>query len=81
MCYNVVMSALDQVRKEIKEQILIDYLSGMDIKAITAKYGFKHIRTAYHHLAPLAPEQKIQHMINKGKRLQEELDNENTADN
>lgn len=51
----------------------------MDIKDITAKYGFKHVRTCYHHLHPLTPQQKIQHMINKGKRLQEELDDESQA--
>ena len=57
------MSALDAVRKEIKQQILQDYLAGMDIKDITVKYGFKHVRTCYHHLQPLTPQQKIQHTI------------------
>lgn len=81
MCYNIAMSALDLVRKEIKEQILQDYLSGMDIKDITAKYGFKHVRTCYHHLAPLTPEQKIQHMIKKGERMRKELKNESSTSN
>lgn len=77
------MSALSEIRKEIKRQILTDYLSGMNIKAIATKYGFKHVRTCYHHLYPLTPEQKVKHMINKGKldRQESEKPNENTTDN
>jgi hypothetical protein len=67
------MSQLQNIQKELKQNIFKDYISGMDIKDIAIKYGFKHIRTCYYHLNPLKPEHKIEHMLNKAKRMKGEL--------
>lgn len=70
-------SSLQAIQKEVKQSILTDYLSGMEIEEIKKKYGFKHIRTCYYHLQPLSSESKMLHMLNKAKRLQESLNDEN----
>lgn len=67
------MSELGQIQKDIKQHIYEDYIAGMDVKDIAAKYGFKHTRTCYYHLNPLSHESKLQHMLNRAKRLQGEL--------
>lgn len=69
-------SSLQTIQKEVKQNIFNDYISGMDIKDIKDKYGFKHIRTCYYHLQPLTPESKMLHMLNKAKRMKEELKDE-----
>lgn len=74
-------SSLNEIRKGIKQAILTDYLSGIDMEDIARKYGFKYIRTCYHHLQPLTKEQKIQRMIIRGKLMKKKLQNENTITN
>jgi len=40
----------------IKESILQDYLSGLEVKDIAKKYKFKYPRNVYFRLHPLSPE-------------------------
>ena len=74
-------TALNNIRLEMKEAILADYLSGIEMKEIAKKYGLKHVRTCYHHISPLTQEQKLERMQNKAKRGQEALANENNSTN
>ena len=69
-------SPLQRIGKEVKQAIFNDYISGMDVKTIQKKYGFKHLRTCYYHLPPLTREFKMLHMLNKAKQLKEDLKNE-----
>jgi transposase-like protein len=61
------MSSIQKITREIKKQILKDYLSGLEVKSIAKKYGFKYPRTIYFHLQPLSIEDKLLHMQNKVK--------------
>lgn len=70
------MSSLQSIQKEFKQNILKDYLLGMDMQEIATKYGFKNIRTCYYHIEPLTQKQKLEHMFNKAKRMQSELQEE-----
>ena len=63
------MNSVQKITQEIKENILKDYLSGLEVKEITKKYKFKYPRTVYFHLQPLSPEDKLMHMQNKVKGL------------
>lgn len=58
------MSSFQSVSRELKEQILKDYLAGMNVKDIAKKYDFKYPRTVYFHLKPLSKEHKLEHMKN-----------------
>lgn len=66
------MSSLSQISRELKENIHKDYVSGMEISLIADKYGFKHARTVYFHLAPLSKTDKLAHMKNKIQRMEDE---------
>lgn len=69
------MNSLQKISKEIKEQILRDYLLGMDTKELIKKYKFKNRRNIYYHLEPLTQEEKLLHMQNKVKRSIEKIKN------
>lgn len=71
------MSALRTIQKEIKQQIFNDYLDGIEIEAIRAKYGLKYGRSVYFHFPPLTRQHKLTHMANKIARQQKEPDDEN----
>lgn len=72
------MNSLQKIRTELKQAIYNDYISGMDMEEIAKKYKFKYIRTCYYHLQPLSYDSKIQHMINKSRRLKAQEKNEST---
>ena len=63
------MNSIQQIAKELKEQMLRDYLSGMGTKEMMQKYGFKHRRTIYYHLASLSNAEKILHKKNMVKQV------------
>jgi transposase-like protein len=66
------MSSFSAISKEIKEQMLQDYLDGIEVAEIATKYSFKWPRTVYHHLKPLTKEQKRIHMRNKLNREEQQ---------
>lgn len=69
-------SGLQEIQKELKKQIFNDYLSGMEIEEIRAKFGFKYARTVYYHFPPLTKKDKLTHMAAKARKMKKELQDE-----
>lgn len=68
MYYNYhsgIMNRLKVYSEGLRKKIKDDYCSGMIVRLIADKYGFKDRRNVYYHLNPLTQEEKTQHFMNK----------------
>lgn len=55
------MSKISEFSEKIKFEIKQMYLSGMPTTHVAERFGVNR-RTIYHHLKPLTPEDKVQHI-------------------
>lgn len=55
------MSKISDFSEKIKFEIRQMYLSGIPTTQVAERFGVNR-RTIYHHLKPLTPEEKVQHI-------------------
>lgn len=64
------MTRLRDFSNRNKEEMKKDYLSGMPLDEITAKYGLKDRSSIYYYINPLTPEEKAEHTKNRFRRTE-----------